>query len=95
MIARVSGSGQFELPDSSIPELHEYDHRLTEALHARDAQQFHALLAQMIEYVREHGTAVPHDTIVPSSIIIPPEDITLDEAHRFFTDEGLMEPVPA
>jgi len=32
---------------------------------------------------------------VPSDIIVPPEDVSMDEAQQFFTDEGLMQPLPA
>jgi hypothetical protein len=33
--------------------------------------------------------------VVPSEVIIPPRDIDLEEARNFFTDEGLMSPIPA
>ena len=95
MIARISGLGQFELHDASEARLRELDTEISAAIHAHEESRFHQLLHELIQYVRQNGTPVPHDTIVPSSVIIPPEDISLEEAQRFFTDEGLLEPVQA
>jgi hypothetical protein len=95
MIVRISGTGQFDLDDASVAKLHELDAELTAAMSAHDEQRFHSILASIVALVRDKGKPVDHDTIVPSDVIVPPEDITLEEAHRFFTDEGLMHPVPA
>jgi hypothetical protein len=95
VIVRISGTGQFELDDEAVHHLDAIDTKLTEALHAGQEQEFHALLHEAIEYVRTSGSEVPHDRVVPSQVILPPEDVSLDEAQRFFTDEGLMEPLPA
>jgi hypothetical protein len=95
MIVRISGTGQFELDDSGVRELDRLDTDLTEALHGNQADTFRLLLAQTIAFVREHGTSVAEDRVVGSEVIIPPEDVTLEEAQQFFTDEGLMAPLPA
>ena len=95
MIVRISGSGQYELDDSGAHRLHELDTVLTEALHARREEDFHRYLHEIITFVQSGGKELSHETIVPSDVIVPPDDITLDEAARFFTDEGLMHPTPA
>jgi hypothetical protein len=95
MIVRISGTGQFELDDSGVRELDRLDTDLTEALQGNQADTFRLLLAQTIAFVRERGTAVADDRVVGSEVIIPPEDVTLEEAQQFFTDEGLMAPLPA
>ena len=95
MIVRISGTGQFELDDSGVRELDRLDTDLTAALNANDADRFHALLAQTIAFVKDEGSEIADDRIVGSEVIIPPDDVTLQEAHQFFTDEGLMAPLPA
>jgi hypothetical protein len=95
MIVRVSGVGQYELDDTAAHRLEELDRTLTEAVHGGDEEKFHTLLKQTIAFVEENGTEVPHDTVRPSDVIIPPDDISLPEAQRFFEDEGLMHPLPA
>jgi hypothetical protein len=95
VIVRISGTGQFELDDSGVRELDRLDTDLTEALQGSQADRFRTLLAETIAFVRERGTSVADDRVVASEVIIPPEDVTMEEAQQFFTDEGLMAPLPA
>ncbi|HEX6510571.1 MAG TPA: hypothetical protein VF221_23325, partial [Chloroflexota bacterium] len=76
-------------------ELDRLDTGLTSALNDGDEAGFRRMLGDTIRYVREHGTPVAADRVVASEVIIPPEDTTLDDARQFFTDEGLMAPLPA
>lgn len=96
MIVRISGGGQFALDDAAAHALHDFDTRVTEALHAGNEPEFHRLLHQTVQYIKQHGTAVPATTVVPSDVIVPPEDVTLPEARSFFDEDGgLMDPLPA
>lgn len=96
MIVRISGGGgQFELDDQAAHQLEGMDQALTSALHAGQEEEFHRVLQSLITYVCEHGKEVSHDTVVPSDLIIPPEDMTMEEAGRMLTDEGFLHPVPA
>ena len=95
MIVRISGEGQYELDDAGVRKLDELDTALTTAYERRDEQQFHTCLCAVVDFVRQGGKQVPDDVIVPSEVIIPPEDTTLEDAHDFMTDEGLMQPLPA
>jgi hypothetical protein len=95
VIVRISGTGQFELDDSGVRELDRLDTELTDALQGSQEEKFHQVLAQTIAFVREHGASIADDRVVGSEVIIPPEDVTLKEAQQFFTDEGLMAPLPA
>ena len=95
MIVRISGEGQYELDDGEAVRLDELDTALSRALHEKDEGAFDALLAQTIAHVKDRGKPVPARQVVPSAIVVPPGDVTLAEAERFFTDEGPMEPLPA
>ena len=41
------------------------------------------------------GPTVPVDQLISSDAILPASDTTLDEAKRFFTDDGYLKPVEA
>jgi hypothetical protein len=68
---------------------------LTNALNEGQEQRFHEILRSTIEFICQNGTEVSAETVVPSDVIVPPDDITMEEARQFFTDEGLMAPLPA
>ena len=90
MIVRVSGEGQFRLPDEDEERLNELDNRAVSAVEAGDETGFSELWSQMLELVRADGNALPDDELVESDVILPPRDITFAEAEGEFTGEGLI-----
>lgn len=90
MIVRILGEGQFNLPGAAIDELNDIDNRMVEAVEAEDSTQFQAMLLEMLEFVRDRGTAVPVDELVESDLILPEADLTLDEAEHIFIGDGLL-----
>jgi hypothetical protein len=95
MIVRISGLGQYELDDGGVHRLHELDAELTEAIHGSREADFHRLLHETISFIQKSGKELSHETMLPSDVIVPPDDVSLEEAKRFFTDEGLMAPILA
>jgi len=95
MIVRISGVGQYELDDEAIKQLDQLDTRLTDALNASDEDAFKTTLSETIGFVQTSGKPLPDDRVVPSDVIIPPDDVSLSEAKDFFTVEGSMAPLPA
>ena len=95
MIVRISGTGQFELDDNGVHELDKLDTELTNAYQAGDAEGFKAALARTVAYIRDNGKQVPDDSVLPSEVIVPPDDINIEEAGDYMTDEGLMQPLEA
>ncbi len=90
MIVRVSGEGQFRLPDEDADRLNELDNRAVSAVEAGDETGFKELWAQMLELVRADGNGLGEDELVESDVILPPRDITFAEAKGEFTGEGLI-----
>jgi len=95
MIVRISGTGQYDVPDSQVSRMHDLDATITAAVHAGDEVAFHRDLHELIRFIKENGAELGNETLVPSKVIVPPEDITLDEAKQFFHDDSLLEPVEA
>ena len=94
LVVRVQGSGQYRLAQPDIDELQHLDQQLTDAAHARDDQQVHALLGQMIALVQTHGTALDNAEVITSEAILPPSTITLEEVQSLIHDDGLVEGTP-
>jgi PspAA-like protein len=44
----------------------------------------------MIELVRKDGSLVDHDELVVSDVIIPPSDLSFEEASEEFSGDGLI-----
>jgi len=90
VIVRISGEGQYELPDSDAGRLNELDNRAVSAAEHGDETGFRELWAQMLEIVTSDGAAVDGDELTESDVILPPRDISFAEAQGEFTGEGLI-----
>jgi hypothetical protein len=90
MIVRLSGEGQFHLPDEDADRLNQLDNDAVAAVEAGDEPKFAELWAQMLELVRADGQPVGEDDLVESHVILPPRDITFAEAQGEFTGDGLI-----
>ena len=90
MIVRISGEGQFKLPDQDADRLNELDNRAVSAVEQGDETGFRELWSQMLEIVASDGNAVDGDELVESDVILPPRDITFEEARGEFTGDGLI-----
>ena len=90
MIVRISGEGQFRLPDQDAERQNELDNRAVAAVEQGDETGFRELWSQMLELVARDGNALDDDELVESDVILPPRDITIYEAKGEFTGEGLI-----
>jgi hypothetical protein len=90
VIVRISGEGQFRLPDEDSERLNELDNRAVAAAEAGDETGFQELWSQMLELVTSDGNTLDADELVESDVILPPRDITFEEARGEFTGEGLI-----
>jgi hypothetical protein len=90
MIVRLSGEGQFRLPDEDSERINELDNRAVSAVEQGDETGFRELWAQMLELVASEGNALDDDELLESDVILPPRDISFDEARAEFTGDGLI-----
>ena len=90
MIVRIAGEGQFELPDDDAERLNELDNQAVAAVEQGNESGFRELWSQMLELVANDGKELDDDELVVSDVILPPRDITFDEAQAEFTGEGLI-----
>jgi len=90
VIVRIATEGQYELPEGDEDTLEELDNQAVASCAGGDEQQFHDDFGRLLEFVRTNGRPVPDDELAPSERILPPPDISLEEARAEFTGEGLI-----
>ena len=90
MIVRIAGEGQFEVPDELVERLNGLDNDAVAAVENGDEARFQELFGQMIQLVKRDGSPVADDSLVASQVILPPADLSFDEARGEFTGEGLI-----
>jgi hypothetical protein len=90
VIVRVAGQGQYRIPDGDQDRLNELDNAAVEAVEAGDEGRFQELWGQILALVEADGNELDDDELTESDIILPPRDITIDEARHEFTGEGLI-----
>jgi hypothetical protein len=90
VIVRISTEGQYELPDGVYDELNEIDNRVVSAVEDDDEAGFKHAFSELLTLVRQHGTPLPAEDLRESTLIIPPPDLTMAEAERDFSGDGLL-----
>jgi hypothetical protein len=87
MIVRISSEGQYEITD--VEALNRLDNAAAEAIDSGDEVRFHAAYAALLAFTRG-GRALNEDELEGSDVILPPADVTLEEARSEFSGEGLL-----
>ncbi|MCD6208186.1 MAG: hypothetical protein J7J06_09425 [Methanosarcinales archaeon] len=90
MIIRIMNEGQYEVNDDLLDALNKLDNEIVELLESGDETKFREVLREFVSMIRENGEPLSADVIVESDLIVPPEDLTLSEATRIFSGEGLI-----
>ncbi|MDQ4076786.1 MAG: hypothetical protein M3220_11150 [Chloroflexota bacterium] len=90
MIVRISTEGQYRLSSALLDEVNDMDNELVERIADCEEAEFRERFDKMLELVRSQGEQVPADELVESHVILPSPDITLEEARKFFTGDGLF-----
>ena len=87
MIVRIHAEDQYLLEDVEEAEFDRLDQAMDQAIEHHDETAFTSALGQLIAYVRKQGETLPEGEIKPSDVIIPSEDMTLEEAHSIIGHE--------
>ena len=91
MIVRIMEEGQFQVSSSLLDELNVIDNRIVDYVAKENESDFNKELGKLIAMIKENGKPVDDAKIVESDIIVPPADLTLEEAAGIFSGEGLIE----
>jgi hypothetical protein len=95
VIIRIMGEGQYRVADGDAAPLHELDEQAAQALEGGDEEGFRKLVRELAAAVRSRGERLDDADLSPSDGLVPPDDLSLDEAREFFEGEGLIPDLPA
>jgi len=90
MIVRISGEDQYLLPDEDAQRLKELEGAVVSVVDGGREDGFGDAYRAVLDYARSHGTPIGDDELQSSDVILPPADLTFEEAGREFTGEGLI-----
>ena len=90
MIVRILMQGQYRVGSAHLDEMNALDNQIVQAVAENDEAEFRQLLTKMVALVRQHGEEVPMDELVASDVVLPSEDISVDEAREMFIGEGVI-----
>ena len=91
MIIRIMGEGQYRAPEALCNALNQIDNRIVELVEEGKAEEFRDELAKMISEIKEKGEPVEAEEILESDIIVPPGDLSLEEAKAVFKGSGIFQ----
>jgi hypothetical protein len=90
MIVRISGEDQYRLDDGESARLTELEDAVVAIIDGGHEDGFDSAFRALLEFVHTHGTPIASDEIETSDVILPPSDLTFEEAGREFSGEGLI-----
>ena len=90
MIVRIATENQYRISENAAERLNDLDNQAVAAVDGGDEDRFHELFDAMLEYVRAEGSLLDGDDLEESDIILPPPDLTFEEAQSEFTGDGLI-----
>jgi hypothetical protein len=86
MIVRILGEAQYDVPEDQRGTLDDLDKTLVKAVEADDEPGFTSALQALAAEVRRVGTTVPDDAFIPSELVVPFADASLDETKQLLAD---------
>ena len=90
MIVRLMGEGQFEIDKKHLDELNKIDNNIVKIVKTGNEKEFRTEIKKLTDYVRKQGKPIANAVLKPSELVIPPADLTLEEAKKIFEGEGLF-----
>lgn len=90
MIIRIMGGGQYRAPETLCDELNQIDNRIVTLVTEGKNEEFRKELVKLISEIKEKGEAIGAEEIIKSDIIVPPEDLSLEEAKTVFNGSGVF-----
>ncbi len=91
MIIRIMGEGQYRAPETLCDELNQIDNRIVDLVNEGKVEEFRSELARLVSQIKERGEPIKAEEILESDIIVPPEDLSFEEAKNVFKGSGIFE----
>ncbi|MER5176427.1 MAG: hypothetical protein ABJB76_03760 [Candidatus Nitrosocosmicus sp.] len=94
-IVRILGYGQFAVDNDTLNEINTIDNNIVKLLENEENDdyvrpEFERQLKLLDTMVEEKGVVIETKEILPSDIVLPGKEITLEEARKVFKGEGII-----
>ncbi len=90
MIIRILNENQYVLPSIYYDDINKIDNEIVHLIAKGDKKAFKEKYAQLISIIRKNGIPLDAKTLKESDLIVPPADLTFEEAKKIFVGEGLI-----
>jgi hypothetical protein len=90
MIIRIMGEGQYNVKSSQFDKLNKIDNNIVEYVQKGDEKKYKKGLADLIGMIHREGTMLDNEDLIESDVIVPPADMTLEEARQVFRGTGIF-----
>jgi hypothetical protein len=90
MILRIMGEGQYQASESLCSELNQIDNRIVTLVEEGNAEEYRRELKRLISLIKEKAKPIDAKEIVNSDIIVPPGDMSFEEAKAVFKGSGII-----
>lgn len=88
LIIRITGGPIYEVPANIKPALDGLDDALERAIAASDEEAFSKSTGQLIKLIQSMGKQLPDTDLRPSDLIVPSQDMTIDQARGMLEDDA-------
>lgn len=93
-IVRIMGEGQFVVDDKTLNRLNKIDNSLVQLVSNdrsdNNNTEFKKRLVELVDIVEQNGKRLDPKRIIPSDIILPSVDLSIEEAKKLFKDDGVI-----
>jgi hypothetical protein len=102
IIIRLSGQGQYRVSKNIVDKIDKIDDSIVNILENIDSnipenkgleQELREKIMEMVHLITSGGKQLENKEIVQSSIIIPSQDISIEEAKTIFKGEGVIQDI--
>jgi len=90
MIIRIMGEGQYNVKSSNFDKLNKIDNKIVEYVQKGDEKKYKKGLADLIGLIHREGIQLDNEDLIESDVIVPPADMTLEEARQVFRGTGIF-----
>lgn len=90
MIIRILGQGQYEVSSSLFDTLNGIDNKIVDCVQDGNEKEYKKNLTELVGLIIKEGQKLPDTELIGSSIIVPPADLTLEEARQIFRGDGIF-----
>jgi hypothetical protein len=90
MIVRIATAGQYEVSEQQAEVVRELEEKALKECEAGDEELFRSTFERLLALIHSHGRLLSDEELLPSELILPPPDVSFEEARAGFSGEGLI-----